>query len=133
MSKMQRTKGATYEREICARLSEECGRKIQRNIGQARDGGTDIPFGNFLIECKRRKTLGTIEKWLKQAKDATACDTCEGTGNGAVHGVEGVCNQCDGEGCSDQIPVVVARSDAGKSLAILSLDHFLTLVRLAGA
>lgn len=119
MSKMQRTKGATYEREICQRLSDESGRKIQRNIGQARDGGTDIPFGNFLIECKRRKTLGTIEKWLKQAADATAkCDCWK-------HERQ-VC-----QGVSTQIPVVVARSDAGKSLVIFSLDDFLTLVRLA--
>lgn len=107
MSKSQRTKGAVYEREVCARLSEATGKKIQRNIGQARDGGTDIPFGNFLVECKRRKTLGTIEKWLKQATDAAT------TG--------------------EQIPVVVARSDAGKSLAYMSLDHFLLLVKLANA
>lgn len=107
MSKMQRTKGATYEREICAVLSAACGRDIKRNIGQARDGGNDIDFGNFRLECKRRARLGTVEGWLKQAADA--CVT------------------------SDQLPVVVARSDAGKSLAILSLDHFLLLVKLAGA
>jgi hypothetical protein len=107
VSKSQRTKGAVYEREVCARLSKAAGRKIQRNIGQARDGGTDIPFGNFLIECKRRKALGTIEKWLKQATDAAT------TG--------------------EQIPVVVARSDAGQSMAFLSLENFLLLVSLANA
>lgn len=107
MSASQRTKGAVYEREICAVLSKAVGRKIQRNIGQARDGGTDIPFGNLRLECKRRRTLGTIEKWLKQSTDA--CKT------------------------SDQIPAVVARSDAGKSMVFLSLDNFLLLVRLANA
>lgn len=105
MSKMQRTKGASYEREVCGDLTQSSGRTIQRNIGQARDGGNDIDFGNFRVECKRRKRLGTVEGWLKQAQDSTT-DT-------------------------DQIPVVVARSDQGKSLVILSLEHFLTLVRLA--
>ena len=107
MSKYQRTKGAVYEREVCARLSKHAGREIKRNIGQARDGGNDIDFGNFRLECKRRAKLGTIEKWLKQATDA--CKT------------------------SDQIPAVVARSDAGKSMVFLSLDNFLLLVSLANA
>lgn len=104
MSKSQRTKGAAYEREICKKLSEATGKNIQRNIGQARDGGTDIPFGNFRLECKRRKTLGTIEKWLKQSTDSCP---------------------------NDEIPAVVARSDQGKSMVFLSLDNFLLLVALA--
>jgi hypothetical protein len=120
---MQRTKGAVYEREICTRLSAATGRKIQRNIGQARDGGTDIPFGNFLIECKRRKTLGTIEKWLKQATDAVK----KKCGCGKYE--QQVCDIC--QGVDSTIPVVVARSDAGESMAFLSLENFLTLVSLA--
>lgn len=99
MSKSQRTKGASYEREVCAVLSEATGQKVQRNIGQARDGGTDIPLDNYLFECKRRKSLKTIEGWLKQATAARS-------------------NQ-------DQIAAVVARSDGGKSLVIISLDDFL--------
>lgn len=104
MGKMQRNKGAAYEREICKKLAEATGREVKRNIGQARDGGTDIPFGNFRIEAKRRRTLGTIEKWLKQSKDACP---------------------------KDELPAVVARSDGGESMVILSLDTFLLLVRLA--
>lgn len=26
------------------------------------------------------------------------CDACEGTGNGAIHGVDGTCSACDGDG-----------------------------------
>lgn len=105
MSKSQRTKGAAYEREVCKALSQATGKEYKRNIGQARDGGYDIPFGNFRLECKRRRTLGTIEKWLKQATDS--CKT------------------------SDEIPAVVARSDAGKSMVFMSFDTFLLLVKLA--
>jgi hypothetical protein len=104
MSKSQRTKGASYEREVCQVLSQATGQKVQRNIGQARDGGTEIPLGDYLFECKRRKTLGTIEKWLKQASNARKTD--------------------------DQVAAVIARSDGGKSLVIITLDDFLTVTGL---
>lgn len=101
MSKSQRTKGASYEREVCSVLSEATGQKVQRNLGQPRDSGTDISLGDFVFECKRRKTLKSIEDWLKQAEDARAN--------------------------KDQIAAVIARSDGGKSLVILSLADFLTV------
>ena len=102
MSKSQRTKGATYEREVCDVFSDATGRKIQRHIGQARDGGNDITVGNLIVECKRRKRLGTIEGWLAQAKVAKVSEA--------------------------QAAVVVARSDGGESIAILSLTDFLRLI-----
>lgn len=102
MSKSQRTKGATYEREVCDVFTVATGRKIQRHIGQARDGGNDISVGKLVIECKRRKTLGTVEGWLAQA---TAAKVSE-----------------------EQAAVVIARSDGGKSFAIVYLDDFLKLI-----
>ena len=104
MSKSQRTKGATYEREVCSVLTEATGKKVQRNIGQVRDGGNDISLEDFLFECKRRKSLGTVESWLKQAEAARTT--------------------------KDQIPAVIARSDGGKSLVIISLDDFIEVAGL---
>lgn len=122
MSKSQRTKGAAYEREVCKALSAATGKEYKRNISQARDGGYDIPFGNFRLECKRRRTLGTIEKWLKQATDATTQCDCKNY-------ERQVCDRC--QGVSSEIPAVVARSDGGKSMVFMSFDTFLLLVRLA--
>lgn len=102
MSKSQRNKGAGYEREVCDVFTVATGRKIQRHIGQARDGGNDITVGRLILECKRRKTLGTIEGWLQQAVAAKVSE--------------------------EQAAVVIARSDGGESLAILSLSDFLRLI-----
>lgn len=102
MGKWQRTKGATYEREICDTFTPVVGYKVKRHIGQARDGGNDITVAPLTLECKRRKTLGIIEGWLQQAKAAVTPKA--------------------------PIPVVVARSDGGASMVILPLDNFLDLV-----
>lgn len=107
MSKSQRTKGATYEREVCDVFTAALGRKIQRHIGQARDGGNDITVGPLVIECKRRKTLGTVESWFNQAIAAKKKDS--------------------------DIPIVVARSDGGKSFVMISLDDFINVVVFGGA
>ena len=98
---MQRTKGASYEREVCARFSSKTGRIVRRHIGQSRDGGNDITVPPYTVECKRRKSLKTIEGWLAQAEAATTIEA--------------------------PIPIVVARSDGGKSFVILPLDDFLQL------
>lgn len=103
MSASQRTKGAVYEREVCDVFTVATGRKIQRHIGQARDGGNDITVGKLVLECKRRKTLGTVEGWLAQAQAATVS--------------------------AEQAAVVIARSDGGKSFAIVYLDDFLKIVK----
>jgi len=101
VSKMQRTKGAAYEREICHRFESATGRQVKRHIGQARDGGNDITVPPFTIECKRRRSFKVIESWLRQADNA----------------------------CSSEapIPVVIARSDGGQSFVIIPLDSFLGL------
>jgi len=101
MSKMQRTKGAAYERELCHRFESATGRQVKRHIGQARDGGNDITVPPFTVEAKRRKSLKTIEGWLAQAEAACTIEA--------------------------PIPIVVARSDGGQSFVIIPLDNFLGL------
>lgn len=98
---MQRTKGASYEREVCADFSKSTGRIVKRHIGQSRDGGNDITVPPYTVECKRRRAHKTIEKWLAQANDACTVEA--------------------------PIPIVVGRSDGGKSFVILPLDDFLQL------
>lgn len=101
MGKSQRTKGASYEREICAVFSKALGATFKRHIGQARDGGNDITVGPLVVECKRRKSLKTIEGWLAQARRAA--------------------------GNLGDFPVVVMRSDGGISMVLLDLDDFIAL------
>lgn len=99
---MQRSKGAGFEREICATLNATFGTAVGRKLGQARDSGNDIDFGPLVIECKRRKRLGTIQQWLAQATAAAA---------------------------PGKIPVVVGREDHGEPLAILRWTDMLTLLK----
>lgn len=108
---MQRTKGATFEREVRDHFSAAYGRKFDRNIGQARDGGNDLDIGPLCVEVKRRKTLGTVYAWLQQAIAAVPAFL-----------------QRTGE--SHAIPIVVARQDADTApLVILRLTDFLALTR----
>jgi hypothetical protein len=96
MGKMQRRKGAEFEREIAQALG------AKRNIGQARDGGDDITLGPYRIECKRRQRLGPMMQWLAQA--IAACQA------------------------PDDVPVVVAREDGGRAVAILRFEDFTALL-----
>lgn len=116
MGKSQRTKGASYEREVCDAFTAALGleKKITRNIGQARDGGNDIDIGPLVVECKRRKTLGTVYSWLQQAIVAAS-----DSDDSSPYVTDG---QID-----PSIPVVVARQDQGESIVILRFDDFITL------
>ena len=69
MGRMQRNKGATFEREVAHALTEMLGGKFERVLGQARDGGGDVQseFSVLLFECKRRKSLKTLYAWMAQA------------------------------------------------------------------
>jgi Holliday junction resolvase len=96
---MQRTKGATYEREIVHTLVER-GYIAARNLMQTRDGGADIILQDFIIECKRRASIA-IYDWLDQATLAAK---------------------------GRKRPVVVARGDRRESVVILRLEDFLDLV-----
>jgi hypothetical protein len=105
LSKKSRDKGAGYEREVAAQIYGETGHKLQRKLGQARDGGSDLDDlgGIFVIECKRRKTLGTVYGWLRQVIAAVKWQ--------------------------GQIPMVVAREDNGTSFVIIGLNDFLRVAQ----
>ena len=102
MSKLAKDRGAAYEREVCQTLSDALGTKVTRVLGQARDGGSDIDLGPFLIECKRRRKIGVYE-WMDQAK-TSVCLTV-------------------------QTPVMVCRGDGKASLAIFRLDDAIKLMQ----
>jgi len=100
MGKTQRTKGATYERDIVHDLADHLGVHCVRNLEQTRDGGADIVLDRFVIECKRRAGIAVYD-WVDQAQAA-----CK-------------------EG---QTPIVVCRADRRESLAIMKWSDFLTLL-----
>ena len=70
MSKSQRDKGASFERETCSLLNDELGVDVGRNLGQSRDGGDDITLGKYRIECKRRASIALYEWWEQVNKAA---------------------------------------------------------------
>lgn len=99
MSKMQRTKGASFERDIANDLSASFARSVKRNIGQARDGGDDITVPPFRIECKRRQGIA-VYAWLEQC--IAAC-------------------------VPHDIPVVVAKADRQDPIVVLRYSDFKTI------
>jgi hypothetical protein len=125
MGKMQRNKGAGFEREISKHLREWLTAAIgalpkgtaERKLSQARDAGNDLDVGLIdapllIIECKRRKTLGTVYQWLLQAEAAIYARFGKSSNAGsAPH------------------PIVVGREDGGAPIVILHLDDFLALSR----
>lgn len=100
MSAMQRRKGAGYEREVCADLSDSLGYPITRNLGQARDGGDDITLDKFRIECKRRQQI-SCEQWLEQCERASK---------------------------PGEIPMVVMRADGKPSMLLMRFQDFLPML-----
>lgn len=100
MGKMQRTKGATFEREIVNDLKDYLGVKAGRNLSQTRDSGGDIVLDNFVIECKRRAKI-SIYQWMEQCE--VSCET-------------------------KQKPIVICRADGEKALAIMKWSDFMTLL-----
>lgn len=102
VSKAQRNKGAGFEREIANDLTESWGKKIQRNIGQARDGGDDITVKPFRIECKRRKGI-SVYKWLEQCIDSML----------PYH-----------IGVTLQVPIVIARADQKEAIVIMRYEDW---------
>lgn len=69
MSKSQRTKGAQGEREFCKLLKEHGFPDPKRLLGQARDGGGDIPTPPVLWEVKRRQKIA-VHDFMRQVVDA---------------------------------------------------------------
>jgi hypothetical protein len=75
MSKMQRNKGATYERDLANYLTAH-GLPAKRGIGQARSASEvpDVDLGGFWIEAKRHKRTNPRAA-LAQAIEASAHTT----------------------------------------------------------
>jgi len=71
VSKSQRTKGAAGEREFCKLLASHGFPDPKRLLGQARDGGGDIPTPPLLWEVKRRKGIA-VYAFMEQAEAALA-------------------------------------------------------------
>ena len=67
MSKLQRTKGAEGERDVCHVFSKLFRRKITRTLGQARDSGSDVDAGPLMVEVKRRQKVALLYSALQQA------------------------------------------------------------------
>jgi hypothetical protein len=119
MGKMQRNKGSQFEREVCDLFTSALNpdEPFKRNIGQARDGGNDIDVGPLVVECKRRKTLGTVYGWLQQAIEAVRGRALQRYPKTDNH-------------FTPMIPIVVARQDGDTApIVILRLSDFLILTR----
>lgn len=101
MSKSQRTKGQSGERELANILSDYLGTKVQRNLGQERDGGCDVTVGEWAIQVKRQEKMRPYP-WLAQAtQDA---DT-------------------------NYRPVVAARSNGKRWIVMMDIADFMDIVR----
>lgn len=102
MGASQRTKGATYEREVAKQLGRLLALPdVKRKIDQAREGGEDLEnTGALVVECKRRKTLKGLYDWMRQC--ITACGVSYYTG--------------------ESIPVVIFRADNERSMVLIHLS-----------
>ena len=98
MGKLQRQRGAQYERDIVHDLYMILGYKTRRNLVQYQEAGEgDIILDRFVIECKRRRKIAVYE-FMKQAEAS----------------------------CKDgQTPIVVMRADGEKSLALVRWEDML--------
>ena len=97
MGKLQRQRGAQFERDIVNDLLM-AGYKTRRNLVQYQEAGEgDIILENFVIECKRRRKIAVYE-FIKQA--------------------EASCK-------AGQTPIVVMRADGEKSLALVRWEDML--------
>lgn len=104
MAKSQRTKGAAGEREWCEFMAQHGFVKPKRLLGQARDGGGDVPTPPFLWEVKRRAKLAAYD-FMAQAVDAA--------GNHA---------KC-------KLPAVAMRADNEEWLVVMRASDLLPLLR----
>ena len=108
MGASQRNKGNQGEREWTALLRTHGWTDAQRLLGQARDGGGDVPLPPMLYEVKRYNKIA-VRKWLDQACHSMI--------------------QYQGRGCN--VPAVAMREDGRKDwMVLLRAEDFLALLRL---
>ena len=106
VSALSRRKGAGHEREI-VNILKEAGFSTKRNLDQVRDGGGDIRLNDWLLECKRRRSIAVYE-WWDQCNDA--------------------CVELDPD-MKNPKPALVIRADNRENLVVLSLINFLELIK----
>lgn len=104
MSAKSRRKGASHEREV-VNILKASGHACARNLDQVRDGGGDIPFGDWLIECKRRASIGLYQWWDQ---------VCAATNDVVRFPIPK--------------PLLVIRADKRENLVVMRLGDFLDLV-----
>ena len=105
----QRRKGAAGEREWCEFLRNHGFEDAKRLLGQARDGGGDVPLPPMLYEVKRYNKIA-VRKWLDQACESML--------------------QYKDAGC--EIPAVAMRDDGRTEwMVLLRAEDFLKLLRLS--
>jgi len=106
MSAMQRTKGASYEREVVNDFKDALGDDLahlcSRSWELAQVKGQDVRLPGFAPELKRYALIGKIYLWMKQAiRQAKNGDT----------------------------PIVICRADREESLVIMRLSDWIKLAR----
>ena len=63
-----RRRGQSGEREVVALIRDNFGIEHKgRNLGQERDGGSDIDLGPWKVEVKRRKKIANFYEWLENS------------------------------------------------------------------
>jgi hypothetical protein len=98
MSKSQRNKGASFEREVSNLLG------VRRHLRcDWSESAPDIITDTLLVECKRRKTIAVM-RFFEQARGYA---------------------ERDPEG---RIPVVFMREDRGELVVMLGAEDFLALM-----
>ena len=101
MGKLQRQRGASYEREIVKDLADNLGVKTRRNLTQYQVSGEgDLIVGNYVIECKRRRKIAVYE-FMEQAEASCA---------------------------SHQTPIALMRADGKNTLALMRWSDFMKLL-----
>lgn len=100
MGKSQRTKGASFERDVVNAL-KAAGIPAARNLDQTRDGGGDIDLGKYMLECKRRASIAVYD-WL---------------------------DQCTKAAKPGQVPMVIARGDRREAIVILRFTDALNAIK----
>lgn len=115
MSKSQRNKGAGGERELCGILSDALGQVVKRKLGQARDSGHDIDLPPFRIEVKRRRRIGNLYDWMRQADGGNVVEATFTTDKTTIK--------------RSFAPVVALRGDDEDWLVVMTLDDWIKLAR----
>jgi len=110
MSAYQRTKGASYEREVVNQLKELLGPIVRRCWERASEKGHDIDLPGFAVECKRYAKIA-VYQWMEQAVEQAD------TGIPASEQKQGL------------TPIVIMRADRKESLVLMRLTDFVKVAR----